>query len=65
MKNKKMLLLLATLVFALLVFVVISCKKEYTCFTVSDRDECKKKCGVKLFSQKMFTDCSSEKFHLD
>ena len=51
MKIKKIVLLLAISVFAFLVFIVVSCKK-FTCFNVSDLEECKKKCGVKLFSPK-------------
>ena len=50
MKNKKIFLLLVTSVFALLVFIVLSCGKEPTCFSASDREECKKKCKVKFFS---------------
>ena len=53
MKNKSIFLLLATSVFVLLVFVVVSCKK-YACFTVSDREECKKKCNIGPFNKKSY-----------
>ena len=54
MKNKRIILLLVTSVLVILVFMftVVSCGKELTCFTVSDREECKKKCGINLFSVK-------------
>ena len=53
MKNKRIILsLLATSVFALFALIVLSCRKEITCITIPDREECKKKCKVTLFSKK-------------
>ena len=54
MKNKRIILLLTTSVIALLVYIFVSCKKEFTCITVADREECKKKCKIGTFSTKKY-----------
>ena len=52
MKNKRIILLLTTSVIALLVYIFVSCKKEFTCITVADREECKKSAKSALLVQK-------------